>query len=296
MKHFFYLVYTVVSFSFFAQDSSEKNFLTGSNYLFKESQPAIFIFRDSSNLRVKPSTDSKIVNNLPIGSRVYLHSKSKHTLTLNGIKSAWYKVETQKGNGWIWGGCLAQQVQRSAANPDLYFLFSIKGCLIDSIDQRTEKVYQLKAVENNVELDCVTFTNNALYLGQLFNHNNAGLKNLDHLLTIDLPCIGGCGCTTGTKYFFFYNNAFKHTETLFGTADAEYSEYEEFIFPSDLSGEKFFVIKKSNFVDWSNEENINESDAIKRIYTQSYYIWNGESLVPSLSRKKTVENYKMDDF
>lgn len=277
----------------FSQNEHELSFLVTENYSFKKEQTPLFTFKDNLNLRKEPSLNSDVVSTLPLGSKIYALEKSTNTLTLFGIKSAWYYVVLNNKKGWVWGGGLTQQALKSTSNLKTMFLFGI--IKNDTSTFNREKTYVLKAIQNNMVLDVFTFKSNAHYLSYLNNLGNAGLSLLDDLITIDIPCVGGCGCTTGTHYFFYYNNKFQYQETLYGTADAEYSEYENYIFPISIEGEPYYVIKTTNEVDWKLLSENTNNENIKRNYIKKYFVWDGKRLIPSLSKATQIESYWMKD-
>ena len=267
----------MLCFNLFGQTIPEVQFSTVQNQEQNVAEESRYLLADRVYLRNCDGTSCKKRGVLAIGTKLTVLEKSEKTLVINGIQSNWYKVRTQDNEGWIWGGFIAQKSFGSQANADIKFVFGRESTAQDSTGFLTE-YYQLRAFKNGVELDKIVFAAPTLQPFEVKSIGNRGVYNLEDIITLHIPCMGGCGCTTGDMYVFYNNNKFNHVATLTGFADAEYSENETFIFPSDMEGKKGLIIKKSNRIDEQYLLDGDESKVRRKVLT-TFYKWSAGKLI-----------------
>ena len=285
------LILALFSLAASGQHEVEVSHLTQDRFLILDEAPYNYLLADQVSLRACPSTDCELLGVLPIGSKMTLLEQSDSSLTIQGIRSHWYKVEAGKKTGWLWGGFIAYQAFGSVADPEVKFVGGYEKVIpVGQEDGGT--YYQIRAFRDGKQLDKIVLKSFARGFSGLINLGSKGLPRLDDILQLHVPCVGGCGCLTGEMVVFWANGQFHHVINLTGTADAEYSEYVDFVYPADMEGEKGVIMKKSSKVGESKEdEEGNRKDY--RNFTIEYLIWDGKKLVPS-GRKPVKKVYLID--
>ncbi|MEZ4847483.1 MAG: SH3 domain-containing protein [Bacteroidia bacterium] len=283
MKKFIFLILFFPVF-LIGQTPSNLGFSTVEVYSSKYEAPYHYLLADDVNLRKCPERTCTSIDALKIGQRMILLEKSQNAETINGITSHWYKVEADDVTGWIWGGMIAQGAFGSKTDPSVKFVYGLKKA--DPADP-WYPVYQIRAFKDHKEIarkDIEVPTRGF----QIQGMGNNGL-NLNDIISISLPCNGGCGCTTGNLVIFWNGQEFSEIEELLGTADAWASEATYFIYPTSMEGIPNILIKVSEF--FIDEQ---EDGKIKRGITREYFKWNGKKLVPDSSRKTEKITYVME--
>ncbi len=76
----------------------------------------VILFADKVNVRNAPDPKARIMDRLPIGSRLQILEESAQAYTFNGYTESWYKVKypctcgKKIDEGYIWGGMLSKAV------------------------------------------------------------------------------------------------------------------------------------------------------------------------------------------
>lgn len=288
MKFLVFILLLSVTFQLKAQQVVNVYFNTKKNTLFQEEVEPHFLLGDAVAFRTQPNKTSTLISRLTIGTELILMEKSELLDTINGIASPWYFAEINSTKGWIWGGNIAARSFRSTEDTDVIFLTGFAGYKSIGDQEKEYKYlhYSVKAVKNQKLLDKVVVPCYSQSIYEVHNLGNKGLKNIDDILSIHIPCEGGCGCTTGNVYFLYRNGKFDKPLFALGSADADYSSGEYVYFPSDIEGKKDFVVLKTSYV---VEEDANSQDRVKRGVKVEYLRWNGSKLVPSTRKTEQYE-------
>ncbi|MCI5056324.1 MAG: hypothetical protein MRY83_09455 [Flavobacteriales bacterium] len=269
MKRIICLYITLVSLSISnnAQPTLLVEHITAERYLFPMESDMHYVFADEVLLRNDSSQTSTASDVLSIGVGFKILSKSKRTLTIDGIESAWYQIQTELYQGWIWGGYIAEFAAGSNENPDCKFLgghIKLEG---------RKHSYCLKAVFQNEERHRIVLETSVsrFYSPQVFGKR--GLKNVDDIIVLESSG-ASCGTSSLDYYVFWSRNNFFHAFTTNGIPDGEYSQGDQLIFPSDMEGIPGKVIQEKRFV--SNDDR--ENEILERSITRQLLHWNGKSL------------------
>jgi len=287
MKYYVVISFLFVASTLFGQYEIKINFSTPDQYLFPEEIGFEYILGHDVALRSKPTSESSMKRSLPIATKLKLMAKSDSAEVKKGIKSHWYHVKSGELTGWIWGGLIAQTAFKSTKDPDLIFVGGYASSTARKENGSGGVYYQLRAVKHNNPIDKILIKSFGWDFGGAFNLGSQGLTNVDDIITVHVPCHGGCGCSTGDVIVFWNNNQFYKVAELGGTPDAEYSEGVSFIYPQNMEGVKGQIVKYSSL---AGEEN--ESHQLERFIIKEYYIWNGKALV-KLKGKKQVKKFKI---
>ena len=233
-----------------------------------------YLISDNVNIRLSPSTNTPIVANLPIASRLKIIEVTSDKYTYNNIISPWCKVsfilDEKKKIGYVPGIYLADKYHISSSE-NLVFLSGISkyyyksGIVVD----------QIRVAKNNKELDRIDFfgartiTEGGDYLSLLIRKNKELNKDIN---IIEISYSGEtCADYSNNITFFFDNNKLYHIRT-FSDFDNKYLRF---------NNEKIQVIK-NNYLDCTN---ITESGSgcgevgcclIEEIIKE--YIWDGRML------------------
>lgn len=270
----------------FSQTKVDLNHSTITDYFDKEEASYSYMLANDVNLRSKPNSKSKQIEILKIGQRILVINKSENIDSIRGMKSHWYQITTDKHSGWVWGGFIANGAFGSQTNTSIKFVYGLEK--IELMNGWKQKIYQIRAFIDTVELDKVSFTSNSSYFNYVKSIGNKGL-GLDDVISISIPCEGGCGCTGGELIVFWNGKQFSDVESLLGIGDAWASESVDFTYPTDLEGVKNRIIKTSFLFIDSVEE-----DKVKRKKITEHYIWTGNRLVKDRSFKTQTKTYILD--
>lgn len=280
MKVFKAAIYTLLFISFlpvfsFAQDDEETE-RRDTLQLFKRDDISFILF-DSINIRKTPSLQGEIVTKLQIGTQVRIIGKSTNCLYLNGVTIPWYKIEFGKNQeGYVWGGKLSLAAEKSAKNIKTLFLFGIEKAGSNHL------FYTLKAIQNNKEVSSVSLKG---FTGILKDHtfellSNKGLENVDDI--INIHGYGEfCGDDAGQHVLFWAKEKLHYVKLLHSGFDAPFFYSEAFVYPSEVDGEKGYILKhiyageySDDYEDdWGNPAIILSEDSYTR------YKWNGTILL-----------------
>lgn len=249
-------------------------------YLFpEEADPAYVLFTDAP-VHAEPAMDAPVVLKAAAGERVEVLEATEDTLALNGVMSHWYRVGLRGTEGWIGGGNLAQRTFGSQGDPAVKFLAGIDH-VTPSDTGRYDFSYRLVAVKDGRELDRIVVRSFAWGFEEVRDHGHRGLRNVDDVITLSVPCVGGCGCTTGEVVVFWSGDHFHHVTDLMGTPDGEFSENVLFVYPSDMEGEANTIIRvTSTYIEPEAEEEV-PARSLTRILRKEFLRWDGKALVPT---------------
>lgn len=253
--------------------------------------PIHFLIADEVSLRAQPSSTGQFLKALKVGTPLtVLKTHENDTLTIKGIRSSWYKIRTKNNDsGWVWGGFIAQHVFGSNEYPTVKILLGYDHFVYEERQHAGGTKFkiwtmyvQLKALRNGEVISEITHpvTDADKYL-RAEHFGKKGVKGIHDIIKVWEPCVGGCGCQGGNVYFFWDGNNIQHAVSVFGTADAEYSEGTSVLFPSDIGGDPDFIKLIDDRVDYTYEK----KGEMRRIITTTFHTWNGVAVVPSISRQ-----------
>lgn len=283
-------------------------------YLFPEEAPRSYILGNNVALREAPSRSGKVVTTLNAGTTVFIEEGTTDTMVMNGVGSHWYRVTTGDRQGWTWGGDIAQVAFGSTADATVKFVGGIDH--ITPSDTGTyDHSYRLVALKDGKEIDRIVVRSFAWGFEMVSNLGDRGLHAVDDIIALNVPCVGGCGCTTGDVLVFWSGGRFHHAADLMGSPDGEFSTNVSFIFPADMEGLPELIVREELSYDETPTEDIEETesefevegvsedqplddaddtdqDHITRIITRTYLSWNGQTLVPS-GRAAEMRTYRL---
>lgn len=277
-----FLLFPLLSFT---QNELTLLFSVAEDYFDQEDLEWHYLLADSVNLRSCAGTNCSAVGLLTIGSSFVILEQSEDMLVLKGIKSHWYKIRTAQETGWIWGGFIAKWAFGSQSNSNTKFVAGLES--VDYSEGYPQKTYQIRAFQAHKQIDKLSLEHDHALSG-IYSLGNATLSQLDDIIQIDVPCEGGCGCTTGEIIIFWNGTQFSEPVSLLGSADAWASDYSYFTYPSDMRGIPNTIVKTTNeFI-----EEVNEYEVERKLSTH-FYIWNGHQLVADPKRSPTSKTYLM---
>lgn len=258
-----------------AQWEAEVRHIVSENYLFPQEAPPVYVLGDGVALRERPGVAGRLIARLPIASPLYLLEQSETPDVISGISSHWYRVECKWGNGWVWGGMLAQLAMGSQTNAGVKFLGGYDHVIPPDSVRPRQYFYQVRAVRNGRELDKMVLPSFSWDINSLANLGPMALPGVSDVLTVHVPCTGGCGCATGDYVIFWDGEKLHKVLTLKGTPDGEFSSGLRAIFPANMDGEPDRVITKySGYI--QDPEN---GELVKRFVKTEKYRWDGSRLV-----------------
>lgn len=264
-----------------------------SSYLFpEEADPAYVLFTDAP-VHAEPAMDAPVLLKAVAGEVVQVLEATEDTLVLNGMMSHWYRVALRNVEGWTWGGNLAQRTFGSHGDPTVKFVAGIDH-VTPSDTGRYDFSYRIVAVQSGRELDRIVVRSFAWGFEEVRDHGHLGLRNVDDVITVSVPCVGGCGCTTGEVVVFWSGGRFHHVADLMGTPDGDFSENVGFVYPADMEGEANTIVRVTSTYEEPEEEEEAEvpSNSLTRILRKEYLRWDGAALIPS-GRAMEERRYEM---
>lgn len=284
-----------------AQNELDVQFTSRHSYLMPEEAPAEHTLMGTVVLRDRPTHTSNKVAALYPGTPVYIDSASTDTLVENGIRSVWYRVEANAQYGWLWGGSLAQAALGSYADPTVKFLGGLERIARHNHTGTGRYQYRLIAVRDGKQLDMIILPSFAWGFGLLTAQGNRGISNVDDVLLLDVPCVGGCGCSTGSIVVFWSGGRFHHAANMTGSPDGAYSTSQALVFPSDMEGLPGIIKRvtsdyyESQIAEGEQLASDGEEPAqefLHRFVRTEFLRWDGKALVPT-GREKEERSYML---
>jgi len=272
---------SLIPLCLWAQDPAFIHHTPLDQYLFPEEAPAAYLLRGPVPLHTAPDMYGPVLATLQTGERIMVLEVHADTLALNGIRSHWYRIKAGDREGWTWGGHIAQDTFGSHTDPAVKFIAGVDH-VTQSDTGSIDFSYRIVAIGKGRELDHIVVRSFAWNFGQVVNHGNLGLKNVDDVITLEVPCTGGCGCTTGAVVVFWSGGKFHHVADLMGSPDGAYSYSTSFIYPSDMEGVAGMVIRETSTYDDTTPQEVEDGEpgTLTRIVMREALRWNGSALVP----------------
>ena len=288
------LLILVVSARVAAQEPYFVNHTPRTDYLFPEEMEPAYVMGSDVALRATPAMQGGLVATLSVGTKVSLEERGADTLVHHGIGSTWFRVKTATQEGWVWGGNIAQCSFGSMADPTVKFVGGIDHIVRPNGVDRIDFSYRIVALRDGKELDRLVVRSFSWGFGIAQNLGNRGLKSVDDVITLHVPCVGGCGCSTGDVVVFWSGGKFHHVTDLTGSPDGAYSSGSTFLYPADMEGSPGTVIKVTNTYDEAPLQAMEYGNPkeLTRIVIREFLAWNGQQLVPS-GRPTEERRYQM---
>ncbi|NKI31829.1 SH3 domain-containing protein [Croceivirga thetidis] len=185
----------------------------------------VYLFGDHVHLREAPSTESKVLKTLPIGTHLIVKEKHENSWRYKGVDHHFYKVNFMGKEGYVLGGLLALE-KKSIHNTVHLFGRS-----------RTDGVDYLLIRSLNED---GSFTEKATRLGNgqfhLTKMGSKGLPDIEGILYVDYLAKDGAK-EGGGIYLFQQKGRLYHVARLSQILDHGTSYvWEELIFPEDEYG------------------------------------------------------------
>ena len=275
------LIFTFISLLVQAQEETDLSFPLAHEYIEKTHA---YLLADEVNLRDCASKDCEKIAVLSIGSKLTLLERSEAIETINGIRSNWYKVDSGQAKGWVWGGLIATYSFGSYMDPTIKF--------VAGLEKKTEEGYycQIRAIRDEEEVSRISIKSFAHEIGWIKNIGKMGMENIDDVIHIEIPCVGGCGCTAGNVVVFWDGAKLHFVDNLMGTADGNYSEYVDFIYPADMEGRKGILIKQIMTYEDPDQQ---PEGKLTRVYIEHFFTWkNGKLMdagIESIVQKTVID-------
>lgn len=260
------------------------SFATIDQYLIPSQYPPRYLLADSVNVRECGSVECGHAGILRIGEKFIISDASESIDTIRGLASRWYRIESDRLSGWIWGGFIASYAFGSDTDAQIKFVFGPEKT--ELVNGYPRRIHLLKAYSGNRELDRIEIREGYDF-ESASSIGRQGLQGIKDVIALSVPCHGGCGCSTGNLYVFWDGVKFGEIQEAMGTADAWASGGTEFIFPSDIRGIPGVVIRLTDeYIDSSNDE-----EEVTREEVIEYFRLSGLKMVPDESRTTSKRTY-----
>lgn len=291
-------------------------FLFFSNFIFSQevaSENFFWPFYHSQNIegiigvkkcyiRKEPSTLSRPIDSLSIGSKVIVIRNTKETTLIKGLNLSWVEIEYKENNqiktGFLWKGCLALGYSK---RNNILFLTTIESKFSN---KKREQDYEynanfcqlsIKALNNNNQILDVFNLSKQLDESQFFENSTIrgwGLKNINFIYRISLSG-EACGIPTYHYYFGWNGSKILILPEKYEVGDAGvYYHTEEFIFPNEKKGMQNTIIKQIIEAEIIDENAEDYKFLIKK--ELEYYSWNGLNF--KLVRKNKFKPYIKTEY
>ncbi len=224
------LSFLITAFSLGAQTENQR--IISSHYEFEKGSTE-YLYGDKVIFRAGPSSSSKAIDTLSIGSKVKIVRKMEETMSFNGLDWNWYKVKVGRKSGYILAGLIALD---RVKYDDVVYLVTLAGIKqstkdLDYIDYRV----RTRIISANSEFygHESKLNTNSFYV-EVFG--NRGLDGVDNMLLINLYA-EACGVDGGEIYLF--NTGSRLIEGIHLSSVSEGGVFwytEKVIFPSDDDG------------------------------------------------------------
>lgn len=271
---------SLISIPVWAQDPVFVHHTPRDNYLFREEADPAYVLFDDAPMRTQPDREAGLVRLLKSGERVQVLEATQDTLMIHGVMSHWYRIAVRGAEGWTWGGNLAQRSFGSHADPSVKFVSGIDH-VTPSDTGRIDYSYRIVALRGGREIDRITVRSFAWGFEEVKVHGDLGLNGVDDVITLSVPCVGGCGCSTGAVVVFWSGGRFHHVADLMGTPDGSYSENVSFIYPADMEGVADVVLRVTSTYEETEQDPDEEGSepSHTRILRKEQLRWDGKALV-----------------
>ena len=216
-------ILTILAICFFA-NAQEKPHCIDDSGGFEPGQ-IVYLFGDQVRLREAPTTESKVLKTLPIGTHMVVQEKHENSWRYKGVDHHFYKVDYKGTKGYVLGGLLA--LEKKTINNVAHLFGRAKTGDEDYLLIRTLQE-DGAFTEKSTRLH-----NNRFYLKEL---GTRGLPNIDGALLVDYVA-KDFGNEGGGIYLFQQDGELHHVARLSHVFNSGNSYlWEQFIFPEDKEG------------------------------------------------------------
>lgn len=185
----------------------------------------VYLFGDQVQLREAPTTNSKVLKTLSIGTPLVIQEKHANSWRYKGVDHPFYKVSYNGMEGYVLGGLIS--LDRKVIK-NLVHLFGRSK----TGDEDYLLIRSLKDGGNFTE-KATRLANGQFSLSAL---GSKGLPDVDGILFVDYLS-EACGVEGGGIYLFQQEGDLHQVARLSQVTDAGvYYFWEEFIFPEDTYG------------------------------------------------------------
>lgn len=225
-----FISFLTLHFSFFAQSEDQR--IVSYDYTFKDGSTE-YLYGDNVVFRSEPSSSSKAIDTLSIGSEVKIVRKTDNVSSINGLDWNWYKVKVGRKSGYILGGLIALDRVR---HDDVVYLVTMAGVNQKSGDyEYTDYRVRTRVIRADSEFYGHESTlNTEVFYIEAFG--NRGLEGIDNMLRINLYA-EACGVDGGEIYLFNTGDRLIEAASLSSVADGGVFWFgESLTFPEDEDG------------------------------------------------------------
>ncbi|MBL7815512.1 MAG: SH3 domain-containing protein [Saprospiraceae bacterium] len=236
MKKFIFSA--ILSIGFLLINAQEDPYKATGTLLFHEYVEAkeAFVLVSDANLRDKPSTKATVVAQLPIATKVQILERTTDSLTLNGFRAPWFKVEANGKVGYLWSGILTTVAIASQEQSTDGIMF------LGGISSYNEKDYkltlQVRAAKDGKELAKLEFPSVADLGYEMSISLKGGIfENVKQVLSVEAT-FGACDYAQGDYLVFFTEGGklVKQLETISSSSAGAGYASETYLLPSDKGG------------------------------------------------------------
>jgi len=224
----------------------------------------VYTFGNNVKLRSESNTKSEVLELIKIGEKVLIldGTYNAHTYEYNGIDWSWFKVKYKNKTGYVIGGLLSQETQKT------------KNYTYVTSFSKINETYKLlvRVISNNKKYveNSIKFYKNDFYMEV---SDNKGIQNIE-----DMVILGITNRYTNDRIkHYFFNNG----KSLEKAIEVKHSEdgwshlfLEEVIFPNDKEGEKNKIMYKLH-----RDEQNQDFDTFTQKFT-----WEGKELKPNIPK------------
>ena len=223
----------------------------------------VYLFGDQVQLREAPTTNSKVLKTLSIGSPLVIQEKHENSWPYKGVDHPFYRVTYKGVAGYVLGGLIS--LEKKVIN-DVVHLFGRSKT-------GDEDYLLIRSLKNDGSFTekSTRLANGQFYLSAL---GNKGLPNIEGILFVDYLA-EACGVEGGGIYLFQHEGALHQVARLSQISDAGvYYYWEEYIFPEDQYGVPGKIRYKKEI-----GENYNEAAEWEKMSKETkILVWNNLNL------------------
>ncbi len=271
-----------------AQEAAAYEVVEEYNFYQVHDQKETLIFANMAYIREEPSTKSKLLDSLALGTALkYIGEDAINPTLIRGMKLPWYYIEYlvngQKKRGYIWAGLLAigSSVDKKTGNTFLH------GFAWQNQEEDNDYYWtELKVLDKNKQLlDTESFA--YLPSSQSFSYNEItaanGLANSQNIIRVSFSG-EACGIYTFDYQFSWDGKQLQALPKTSSVSDAGIFYYtEELVFPNTHKKGKQIIVKRIE--QGESESDINDETVSEVIYkvekSEEIYEWDGSKFLKS---------------
>lgn len=254
-------ILTILAICFFANAQEKPHYIDDSSGF--EPGQIVYLFGDQVRLREAPTTESKVLKTLPIGTHMVVQEEHENSWRYKGVDHHFYKVDYKGTKGYVLGGLLA--LEKKTINNVAHLFGRAKTGDEDYLLIRTLQE-DGSFMEKSTRLH-----NNQFYLKEL---GTRGLPNIDGAILVDYVA-KDFGAEGGGIYLFQEEGELHQVARLSHVFNSGNSYlWEQFIFPEDKEG----ITGKIRYKKEVGESYDNNSQWKKKSIETKELVWVNASL------------------